>query len=138
MSLELAPDPRLRKAGPLGTGAEKEQREGDDERDEPTCLEGEDGRVAGTAQTGWTTNLANTEYRDLRPNLAALENLAKQTGGRVIKASELDELAESLPSERAPVMETWTQPLWHTPWVMLGALVCFVSEWGLRRRSGLA
>jgi uncharacterized membrane protein len=101
-------------------------------------VEGDDGRVSGTAQTGWTTNLANTEYRDLRPNLAALENLAKQTGGRVIKASELDELARSLPSERAPVMETWTQPLWHTPWVMLGALACFVSEWGLRRRSGLA
>lgn len=46
MSLELAPDPRLRKAGPLGTGAEKEQRQGDDERDEPACLEGQDGRVA--------------------------------------------------------------------------------------------
>jgi hypothetical protein len=101
-------------------------------------VEGDEGRVAGVAQTGWTTNLATTEYRDLRPNLAAMELLAKQTGGRVLKPSELAEFASRLPSERAPVMETWTQPLWHTPWVMLAALACFIFEWTLRRRSGLA
>ena len=90
------------------------------------------------AQTGWTTNLATTEYRDLKPNLAVMEMLAKQTGGRVLKAGELADFAASLPSEKAPVMETWTQPLWHTPWVMLAALACFITEWTLRRRSGLA
>lgn len=101
-------------------------------------VEGEDGKVAGVAQTGWSTNLAASEFRDLRPNVAALERLAKQTGGRVVKAEELPNLVRDLPSERVPIMETWTQPLWHTPWVMLAALLCFVLEWGLRRRSGLA
>ena len=101
-------------------------------------VEGDDGKVAGVAQTGWATNLASTEYRDLRPNLAAMEAIAKQTGGRVIRPAELEELAQTLPAERAPIMETWTAPLWHTPWVMLAALACFILEWTLRRRSGLA
>jgi hypothetical protein len=67
-----------------------------------------------------------------------MEAMAKQTGGRVLRPAELDELARALPGERAPVTETWTQPLWHTPWVMLAALACFILEWTLRRRSGLA
>jgi uncharacterized membrane protein len=101
-------------------------------------VEAEDGKVAGVAQTGWTTNLATAEYRDLKPNIAAMEMLAKRTGGRVLKPAELDSFVRDLPSERVPITETWTQPLWHTPWVMLAALVCFLMEWGLRRRHGLA
>ncbi len=33
--------------------------------------------------------------------------------------------------EEAPVMETVSQSAWHTPWIFLLALVCFVVEWGL-------
>jgi len=99
---------------------------------------GDDGKVAGVAQTGWTTNLAATEYRDLRPNRAAMELIAKRTGGRVLKPDELADFVRELPNEKVPVTETWTQPLWHTPWVMLAALLCFMLEWGLRRRNGLA
>jgi uncharacterized membrane protein len=101
-------------------------------------VEGDDGKVAGVTQAGWTTNLAATEFRDLRPNRAAMELLAKRTGGRVVKSDELPEFARNLPTEKMPVTETWTRPLWHTPWVMLAALLCFVLEWGLRRRNGLA
>jgi hypothetical protein len=101
-------------------------------------VEGDDGKVAGVVQAGWTTNLAIAEYRDLRPNLAAVELLAKRTGGRVIKAEELESFAKSMPNERVPVTETWAEPLWHTPWVMLLALACFAFEWGLRRKNGLA
>lgn len=101
-------------------------------------VEGEDGRVAGVAQTGWSTNLASTEFRDLRPNVAAMEKLAKATGGRVLAPDDLESFVKSLPAERAPVMETWTTPLWHTPWVLLAALTCFLAEWTIRRRRGLA
>ena len=101
-------------------------------------VEADTGKVDGVAQTGWSTNLATTEYRDLRPNHAAIEMLAKRTGGRILKPDELNEFARNLPNERAPITETWTQPLWHTPWVMLAALLCFFLEWGLRRRNGLA
>ena len=43
-----------------------------------------------------------------------------------------------MPSRKAPVTETLTEPLWHTPVMFLFALACFLGEWGLRRRSGLA
>ena len=96
------------------------------------------GATAGSAVTGWTTDLASAEFRDLTPNRALMEQLARQTGGEVIAPEQLEAFARGLPSKRAPVTETWTRPLWHTPWMLLFALGCFVGEWGLRRWKGLA
>ena len=96
------------------------------------------GTLAGTASAGWTSDLAAAEFRDLQPNRALMEQLARQTGGEVIEAEDLAAFARRLPTEHAPVTETWTRPLWHTPWMMLFALACLVGEWGLRRWKGLA
>jgi hypothetical protein len=96
------------------------------------------GAAAGTAATGWTSDLAAAEFRDLKPNHALMEQLARQTGGRVLTPEQLDTFARELPSERAPITESWTRPLWHTPWMFVLALACFVGEWGLRRWKGLA
>ena len=96
------------------------------------------GAVAGTAATGWTSDLAAAEFRDLKPNRALMEQLARQTGGEVLAPEDLAAFARRLPTARAPVTETWTRPLWHTPWMMLFALACLVGEWGLRRWKGLA
>ena len=96
------------------------------------------GAAAGAAATGWTSDLAAAEFRDLKPNRALMEQLARQTGGEVLAADDLAAFARRLPTERAPVTETWTRPLWHTPWMMLFALACLVGEWGLRRWKGLA
>ena len=67
-----------------------------------------------------------------------MEQLARATGGRVLTPDELDGFARELPKQRAPVTESWTRPLWHTPWMFLFALACLVGEWGLRRWKGLA
>ena len=96
------------------------------------------GAVAGNAAAGWTSDLAAAEFRDLKPNRALMEQLARQTGGEVLAPDDLAAFARRLPTERAPVTETRTRPLWHTPWMMLFALGCLVSEWGLRRWKGLA
>jgi hypothetical protein len=98
----------------------------------------ETGAVAGSAATGWTSDLAAAEFRDLKPNRALMEQLARQTGGAVLTPDELETFARELPAKRAPVTETATRPLWHTPWMFLFALGCFVGEWGLRRWKGLA
>lgn len=98
----------------------------------------ESGVAAGANATGWTSDLAAAEFRDLRPNRPLMEKLAQQTGGRVLTPDDLAAFARDLPSQHAPVTETWTRPLWHTPLVFLLALACFVSEWGLRRWKGLA
>ncbi|HSI15770.1 MAG TPA: glutamine amidotransferase [Chthoniobacter sp.] len=98
----------------------------------------ESGAPAGANATGWTSDLAAAEFRDLKPNRPLMEKLAQQTGGRVLSPDDLAAFARDLPSQHAPVTETWTRPLWHTPLIFLLALACFVSEWGLRRWKGLA
>ncbi len=96
------------------------------------------GGWVGAAEAGWVSDLAEEEFRSLKPNRAALESLARKTGGEVITLEKLERLIEALPRKRAPVTESWTAPLWHKPAVFLFALGCFVAEWGLRRWKGLA
>lgn len=95
------------------------------------------GALVGRAEAGWSSDPVNEEFRSLKPNLALLEDLARRSGGRVLDPGQLEQFARELPRRQAPLMEAWTQPAWHTPWLFLFALACLVAEWGLRRRNGL-
>jgi len=96
------------------------------------------GLEVGRAEAGWATDPAAEEFRSLQPNRGLLEDVAKRTGGEVVAAENLETFAKRLPLRRAPVMEAWTTPVWHTPAVFAFALACFVGEWGLRRWKGMA
>jgi uncharacterized membrane protein len=96
------------------------------------------GAEVGRGAAGWTTDLAAEEFRSLRPNRALLEAIAKKTGGELVSVNKLDDFARGLLSRKAPIMESWTSPLWHRSLVFLFALACFIAEWGLRRWKGLA
>jgi hypothetical protein len=96
------------------------------------------GGWVGNAEAGWVSDLAEEEFRSLKPNRAALETLARKTGGELITLEKIEKLVEALPRKKAPVTESWTAPLWHKPVVFLFALGCFILEWGLRRWKGLA
>jgi uncharacterized membrane protein len=102
------------------------------------AVKNETGAGAGTAETGWSTNMDGSEFRSLVPNRALMEEIAKRTGGEVVSPERLEALIRKMPEKRAPVNETITEPLWHTAWVFLIALTFFLGEWGLRRRFGLA
>ncbi len=102
------------------------------------AVAGESGAAVGSAVAGWTTDLAAAEFRSLSPNRALMETVARKTGGEVLTPERLEAFARDLPGKRAPVTETWTQPLWHTPAMFLFALAGFIGEWGLRRWKGLA
>lgn len=95
------------------------------------------GADLGRAETGWSTDLAAEEFRSLVPNVALLEDIARRTGGQVVAAAELDSFVRRLPELRAPVMETWSYPAWHTPLMFAFALACLIAEWGLRRWKGM-
>lgn len=95
------------------------------------------GADLGRAEAGWSTDLAAEEFRSLTPNVALLEDLARKTGGEVIAAADLAAWAKRLPQLRAPVMETWSYPAWHTPLLFAFALACLLAEWGLRRWKGM-
>ena len=96
-----------------------------------------DGVEVGHAAAGWSTDLAAEEFRSLSPNLPLLESIARKTGGQVLHPSDLNRFTRELPHLKAPVMEAWTYPLWHTPAMFAFALACLISEWGLRRWKGL-
>ena len=98
----------------------------------------QNGMEAGRAEAGWTSDPAADEFRSLKPNRALLEAVAKATGGEVISANKLEAFAKALPNRKAPITESWTSPLWHQAGVFLFALACFIAEWGLRRKRGLA
>ena len=55
----------------------------------------------------------------------------------MVAAGELESFAKKLPQLRAPVMETWSYPAWHTPLMFGFALACLLAEWGLRRWKGM-
>jgi uncharacterized membrane protein len=95
------------------------------------------GADLGRAEAGWSSDLAAEEFRSLLPNNALLEDIARKTGGRVVTVDGLEKFARELPQMRAPVMETWSYPAWHTPLMFAFALGCLVAEWGLRRWKGM-
>ena len=95
------------------------------------------GAEEGRAEAGWSSDLAADEFRALTPNTALLADLARRTGGRVVPSDGLESFVRDLPSTKAPVTELSSRPLWHTPWVFLLALACFIAEWGWRRTQGL-
>jgi uncharacterized membrane protein len=96
-----------------------------------------DGKVDGRAVAGWTSDPAAAEFQSLKPNRALLEAIAKRTGGEIVGLDQLDKFVRRLPTLRAPITETRSEPLWHQPAVFLLVLACFVTEWGIRRWKGL-
>jgi len=95
------------------------------------------GAPSGTSEAGWSSDLAAEEFASLSPNLPLLTEIARRTGGEVIPAGALNQLAERLKATPAPVMETVTEPLWNTPVLFIIALAALLAEWGLRRSQGL-
>jgi uncharacterized membrane protein len=95
------------------------------------------GKLIGRAEAGWVHDPAADEFRSIAPNRALLEELARRTGGEVLRPNELDHLAERLARSPAPVMESWSRPIWHNPWFFAAVLGCFLAEWAWRRLKGL-
>jgi hypothetical protein len=96
------------------------------------------GQLLGTGGAGWASEPLADEFRSLQPNRAALETLARQTGGELVTPEKLGSFVRSLDARRAPIQETVSTPIWDQPIVFLFALACFVGEWGFRRLRGLA
>ena len=96
-----------------------------------------DGSQVGTADSGWASDPAASEFRDLTTNRQLLESIARETGGEVIAESDLESFAAELPNRKLPVTETWVYPIWHRSWIMIAAVLCLCGEWGLRRWKGL-
>ncbi len=67
-------------------------------------------------------------------NLADLESLARETGGRVLEPGELPGFKEALQPWRQTLTRKDIQPLWHSPWIFAAMLAAYAGELLLRRR----
>src|SRR5690606_3288139 len=97
-----------------------------------------DGSLVGKAETGWAAQPSAEEFARLEPDTDFLKEIAESTGGEIVDPSDLDSFVAGLSSRDAPITEPWSAPLWHHPLYFLLAIVCLVSEWGLRRINGLS
>jgi hypothetical protein len=88
----------------------------------------ESAKSLGKGETGWVTDPATEEFQRVAPNTELLESLAKQTGGEMVSADDLESFVSSL---------AYTTPLWHQPWILGLIVACLCGEWGLRRWKGL-
>jgi uncharacterized membrane protein len=96
-----------------------------------------DGSEVGLRAAGWVAQPAADEFRRLAADRSLLEHIARETGGEIIPADELDRFVTDLPNRKVPITEPWIYPLWHQPFVFLFAVFCLCAEWGLRRWKGL-
>ncbi len=97
-----------------------------------------DGQQLPERSTGWVVSPAEKEWDRLDPHREWLTDLAKRTGGAVSSPRQMTSLLAQIKAKPAPVMESWSAPWWHRPWIFMAALVLFCSEWALRRYRGLA
>lgn len=130
---EIAAEPSLEEPGLFVAEHLSEDSEG--YRIEAVAVDGS-GREVGRGEVGRALNPEAAEYARLGPDREGLARLAAATGGELLGLGELGRLPQLLRRLDLPVVETTQRPLWHTPWLFLLALLCFLGEWGLRRRKG--
>jgi uncharacterized membrane protein len=96
------------------------------------------GHNLGKVPTGWASEPLAREFAALQPNQALLAEIARKTGGEVVSSDQLDSFVQTLKRRKAPIVETYSYPLWHKSSFFVLALLCFTGEWGVRRWKGLA
>jgi uncharacterized membrane protein len=104
-------------------------------------------RIRATARRGTTTlgaadrwmyvGGADREFADPRLNEGFLRRVARNSGGRYVRAAEASRvpawLRATVPQNAAPER----RDLWHEPWAFAIVIVLLSAEWMLRRRWGL-
>jgi len=95
------------------------------------------GSSLGTSDRWMYVGGADREFADPRMNEGFLRRVARNSGGRYVRASEAKQvvnwLGSAVPQDAAPER----RDLWHEPWAYAFVLVLLSVEWILRRRWGL-
>ena len=80
---------------------------------------------------------ADREFADPRLNEGFLRRVARNSGGRYVRAAEASRipgwLQSAIPQNAAPER----RDLWHEPWAFAAIVLLLSAEWILRRRWGL-
>jgi uncharacterized membrane protein len=95
------------------------------------------GTVLGSATASMLVGGADFEMTDPRLNTQLLQRIALASGGRVVAATEISTLAESLRARLPAAALAASRDLWNTSWSFLLIVILLSTEWVLRRRWGL-
>jgi hypothetical protein len=79
----------------------------------------------------------NEELADTNVRLAGLDRIARLTGGRCLKMSELDQLATLVDAKPISTQVRTERPLWDNSLVAILLIALLGIEWILRRRHDL-
>ena len=79
-----------------------------------------------------------SEYLDTSASSSVLEWMGQETGGRVYRPENLEELAEAIRPDPRYEPERIELPLRDSPLVLLLLIALALCEWAIRKRSGLA
>ncbi len=86
---------------------------------------------------GWAAQPTAEEFRTVDENREMLNRIASASGGVVVRASELEAFAKSLPNRRVPITVTKWEAIWQSPWLLMFTVLMLCTEWGLRRWRGM-
>ena len=79
------------------------------------------------------------EFADLRMNRELLENITRETGGKLLTLDQLEQLPKLLPDRtESTVVPGAVQPLWDNAWMLIAIVILLGAEWLLRKWSYLA
>lgn len=81
------------------------------------------------------------EYQNVRMNSELLRQIAERTGGKFYTPENASKFLEDIKKQPTFSPRTITQKsefaLWNLPWLLATGLLCFGSEWFIRKRSGM-
>ena len=77
------------------------------------------------------------EFTNPRLNEGWLRRIARQSGGRYVRASDVSEIGSWLESAVPTAIEPAQRDAWNEPWAILLVIGILSAEWMLRRRWGL-
>ena len=77
---------------------------------------------------------ADLELEHAGYDLADLEAVARETGGRMLEPGELAGFREAIEPWKQTLTRKDVRPLWHSPWIFAAMLAAYAVELLLRRR----
>jgi len=80
---------------------------------------------------------ADREFADPRLNEGFLRRVARNSGGRYVRAADAGRITGWLQSTTPQNAAPERRDLWHEPWAFGAIVLLLSSEWILRRRWGL-
>jgi hypothetical protein len=100
------------------------------------ALEEGDGRVVSLWQP-LVVDPYSIEFQDPGADVAALGDIARQTGGRLLAGDELEDWAADIELVTRQATLSGRIDLWSSLWLFLPLLSLLTLEWSLRKRWGL-